>query len=196
MSKRNPLTRNQKILVATLIVTAIGLLIVPFVLIFLANSNVLEKAMDASEAKGRAESQLEQKEKEYAKLKEEMREIDATNHEELLKKYALGYVLFYIDHTNMIIPYESRMKAECILDISEATVTGISDDSIGIELPNIECNPGPKFIRCGYGIRREVGQQTRVFGRFHGIQMYLEMLVDHGDSFICILGFADESSGK
>jgi len=143
-----------------------------------------------AEEKGRADERI-------AKLKEEMREIDATNHDDLLKRYSLGYILFYIDHTNMVIPYESRIKADCSLDISEAKVVGVSNDGIGIELPNIECNPGPKFIRCIHGIRREVGKQVPIFGRFpQGIQMYLEMLVDHGDSFVCVLGFADVSSSK
>jgi len=124
------------------------------------------------------------------KLKEEMRSIDAARHEDLIKRYSLGYILFYIDRTSTVIPYESRLKTECAVDLSEARVAGISDEGIMIELPNIECSGGPTFIRCGGGISRVVGQPTPIFGRFHGIQMYLEMLVDHGDSFVCVLGFS------
>ncbi|MGA2677820.1 MAG: hypothetical protein ABSF37_00815 [Sedimentisphaerales bacterium] len=136
-----------------------------------------------AEEKGRTDEKI-------AKLKEEMREIDATKHDDLLKRYSLGYILFYIDHTNMVIPYESHIKTECAVDISESKVVYIGEKGIDIELPNIECKGGPTIIECICGIKREIGQQTPIFGHFHGIQMYSEMLVDHGDSFVCVLGFA------
>jgi hypothetical protein len=201
-------TRNQKLLFGTLIIGAIGLCVH-----FLEkkavkvdgdvgaigdNANVtIDKrtGVDANlygaerEKRVIAEIQVE-------RYKAEMNEIEATKHDELIKRYAFGYILFYIDHINTVIPYESRLKAECSLDLTEAKVKYVDDKGIDIELPNIECKNGPRIIRSSYGISREVGKQTKVFGRFLGIQMYLELLVDHGDSFVCVLGFADVSVRK
>ncbi len=203
MSKRTPWTRNQKLLLATVIVGVVAASLHFFgkqgvqvdgdvgaigdhanVTIYKRTGIDPNEYRSLAEEKGRADERI-------VKLKEEMREIDATKHDDLLKRYSLGYILFYIDHTNMVIPYESRIKAECTLDISEAKVSYIGKDGINIELPNIACEGGPIFYQNSWGVRRQVGYQTPIFGRFHGIQMYLEMLVDHGDSFICVLGFAN-----
>jgi hypothetical protein len=143
---------------------------------------------DEVEKRVKAEIQLKQ-------VKEEMQIYDVANHDELIRRYPFGYILFYIDRpNNVVIPYESRLKKECAIDLSETRVAYINDKVIKIELPTIQCQDGPTFHRCSWNIRREVGHQTRVFGHFLGIQMYLEMLIERGDSFVCVLGFANVDS--
>lgn len=134
--------------------------------------------------------------KKQTNLLAEMKRIDETDSEELLKRYPLGYILFAIAHPTVVISYESRLKKECIIDLAKASITGLNQESIQIEIPSIECEGGPIFYRCKWGIRREIGKPTPVFGHFHNMQMYMELLVDDGKDLICLLGFKEAKKTK
>jgi hypothetical protein len=140
-----------------------------------------------AEEKGRADERI-------AKLKEEMREIEATKYEVLNKRYSLGYILFYVDHKNVVIPNESRLGTECAIDLSKAKVT-FNDTAINVDLPDFKCVTGPTISDCGWSVSRTFGQQAPVRGNWvaRDTQMYFELLVDHGDSLVCVLGFAKDT---
>jgi hypothetical protein len=151
--------------------------------------------VDANAYDAEAEKRVTTK-AEVKQYKKEMSEIDAARQDELIERYSLGYILFYADSSNAVIPYESRLKIKCELILSKAQVVSINDKGILMDLPMIQCPGAPIVYRSNWAIRRQAGYQTPIFGHPGGIRAYLEMLVDHGDRFVCVLGFTDASSGK
>jgi len=199
-------TRNQKLLLATVIVSIVaaslhffgkqGVRVDGDVGAIGDHANVtIDKrtGVDANVYGAEVEKRVIA-ETQVKKYKEEMREIEATKYEELSKRYALGYILFYVDHKYVAIPNESRLGTECAIDLSNAKVT-FNDTAIDVELPDFKCLHGPTISGCRWGVSRTFGQQTPVKGNWvnRDTQMYFEMLVDHGDSLVCVLGFAKDT---
>jgi len=122
-----------------------------------------------------------------------MKDIDSSQHEQLIQRYPQGYALFMIHRQETVIPYKSRLNFKCKLDWSTAKISDFNDQAILIELPSIICDPGPVIVGCSYGLRREIGEPVKVFGRLAtvNVQMYLEVLKDSDERIVCVLGFAD-----
>ena len=64
--------------------------------------------------------------------------INYTNHDELSKKYPLGYVLFPTDYTKEVIQYDSPVSQRFSIAWDSAKIISIDDKNISLILPNME----------------------------------------------------------
>ena len=123
-----------------------------------------------------------------------MNKIEGDNYTELIAKYPLGYILFSIDHRNIIIPNSSVLLKDYEIDWNSAKVLSISEDEIIIRLPNfIQTKNNVSFNDVTSRGKRIIG----VLGNppdIHGTKIVTELLEDTKEGIIAIIGFKAASN--
>jgi hypothetical protein len=71
---------------------------------------------------------------------------DRYSREKLLTKYPLGYVIFEIDHTNAVFPYDRQLIDKYNLDWSHVGITKSTENLIELRLPDIKTKDGKPIL--------------------------------------------------
>jgi hypothetical protein len=122
-------------------------------------------------------------------LQEFMKKLDITNHDNLIQKYPLGYILFAIDHTKSIIPYNSDIKKRYRVDWDTASITSLSQERIEINLPNISDKVDGGVLEEGYAIIPRIVGYIAHHLNWEEISILSEVLFDNNKEVIILLGF-------
>lgn len=127
----------------------------------------------------------------HQELKKLLLSIDSTKHGELLQTYPQGYILFGIDHENIVIPYASRLKSDYKLNWDGARVLQITAEEVEVQLPDIYTKDGKEaVINSSIGISRYVGYKGR--GRnltIGNLRIAMGILSDDKNGIIIVAGF-------
>ncbi len=128
-------------------------------------------------------------------LLQQMRAIDMTQSEELLRKYPLGYVLFGNEHGEEIITLSKRHMEE-IIEVDWAnTRLELAEDHVTIRFPPFLYKKFRSHIHVDrIVIPRNVGR-TFCPMAFPDVEIIVELLVDNGKDVICALGFRKPKGG-
>lgn len=128
------------------------------------------------------------------KLLEEMKRIDETGYENLIKRYPLGYAIFAVDHREVIIPYNSRLEKEVVeIKWNTANISKLTEREIILQLPSFIDIHNVQSYGNYVGGERKIGRIGHGLGT-HGIAQYAELLIDGPEGLIFVVGFKEVKS--
>jgi hypothetical protein len=126
--------------------------------------------------------------KEVKNLLLEMKRIERTASAELIKKYPLRYVLFAVDHKEIILPNEGSALNEFDFSWETARVIKLNRDEIMIQLPNMIHRKNNIIIsNFTSGGKRKIGVLDR--NGFAGVRIFTELLADDDAGIVALIGF-------
>lgn len=122
-------------------------------------------------------------------LLEKMQRIDETDHEKLIKEYPLGYVLFAIRDSDMIVTASTnRLQKEWRVDWNRAKIVQINEKMITFIHPAFYSKDGKRsIVENIIGIARKERTVRPVIKAF-GIELFYALLIDDTNGIICLLG--------
>lgn len=127
--------------------------------------------------------------KKQTRLLEQMRRIDETEHEKLIRDYPLGYLLFAIKGGDEILTQSTnQLQKEWKVDWNSARIIEINEKQISLMPPGLHAKDGKRGIAGNIVIvsRRE-GSISPVLKIF-GIELFCGVLVDDSTGIICLIG--------
>ena len=123
-----------------------------------------------------------------------MNKIESDNYTELIAKYPLGYVLFSIDHRNIIIPNSSVLLKDYEIDWNSAKILSISEDEISIRLPTIiQTKKNISLFEVTFVGKRIIGVFDHPMN-IMGTKIVAELLEDTKEGIIALIGFKPASN--
>jgi hypothetical protein len=111
--------------------------------------------------------------------------------EALLKKYPLGYVIFDLDYSNSVVPYDAQLPSEYKLDWKVVGFTSITKDRYELRLPDIYTKEGkPAMIGITTSCKKQVGgwQGGASIGDTD-VLMWSEILAITDKGIVFLIGF-------
>lgn len=122
-----------------------------------------------------------------------MRRFEQNNYGDLIKKYPLGYILFGIDHQEVIIPYDSPLRTEIEIDWNQTKILKITKEWIGVEIPSIITRLDGRllsFTAIKFMVEKTPGELDLYFPNYpYKVRMYYQLIIGDPQGFICLLGF-------
>ena len=125
-------------------------------------------------------------------LLHQMKRINEERHRELIAKYPLGYVLFGIDHKEIIIPYKSQIENQFDINWNPAQVKEVTSEIVRLTLPDIYWARQNATIRnYTFGFSRKVGFPKSAL-LMAGIEVITEILSDDKKGIVILIGFKNK----
>lgn len=123
-----------------------------------------------------------------------LKRTEKANREDLMKKYPLGYALFYKDSIHPMIPWNENISKDVLyIKWDSLKILEINEKYIVFLSPFFVIRDKEQLIGRNYEnivkIYRETGEVVRLFG-IGNVQVNLEMLVSKKNEFIVAMGFA------
>jgi len=149
---------------------------------------VKEQGNEDSASEQIQEEMLEETKK-HTRLLEQMRRIDETEHEKLIRDYPLGYLLFAIkDGDEIITQSTNRLQKEWRVEWNNARIIAIDEKLIALMPPGLYAKDGKRAIVGNIvGTSRKEGSASPVIKAF-GIELFCGVLIDDSTGIICIIG--------
>jgi hypothetical protein len=125
----------------------------------------------------------------------ELRDFEVDNYKELIRRYPLGWAYFVVDpeKKEIVSKGETGLSTDFRIDWSKARVGDITPERIILQLPDIfykseENNIVDQMVN----FPRGVGTSPEVDFSPEGLDMWIQMLVDHKERPVVLMGFKVE----
>lgn len=134
---------------------------------------------------------------ETSETKEKLREIAETlkglgeqhSKEKLLKQYPLGYVIFEIDHKNLVFPYDQQLLDEYDIDWSVVKLNPAPAGRFDLRLPDFRRKAGGEIVHLQLAGKKEASKYA-AGATLGGLAMLCQILDVREDGMIFLVGFA------
>lgn len=119
-----------------------------------------------------------------------IKQIENYEYDNLRMEYPFGYVLFSVDHKNIVTPHKSKFPPSVIIDW-ESTEIKVSKEEVIFVIPDMKIG-GMMFRKCILPCKRKIGERS--YMSFGNIDLQGKILDDDGENIICIFGFAPQKN--
>lgn len=127
--------------------------------------------------------------KKHTRLLEQMRRIDETEHEKLIRDYPLGYLLFAIKGGDEILTQSTnQLQKEWRVEWNSARIISIDEKQISLMPPGLYAKDGKRAIVGNIvSTSRKEGSVSPVLKIF-GVELFCGVLIDDSTGIICLIG--------
>lgn len=123
-------------------------------------------------------------------LLQSMQQINKTSYDKLIKKFPRGYMLFAVDHSEIVVPSGSNLLKDYKLNISNAKVIKMTQNSVTFLFPDIYYVPRElKTINIKITVPRRLNKVSKYPIGIFPDNIYFEILEDKNNSIIYVVGF-------
>lgn len=124
-------------------------------------------------------------------LEKNLENKDRYQPDALLKRYPRGYVIYELNYSNQVFPYDKRLLEGFNIDWSRTGIVGVTDDLITVQLPYMN-NPERRmtFQNMLASVHRRVGATTATIQVDDVIQV-VELVAIREKGFVFLIGFKD-----
>jgi hypothetical protein len=125
----------------------------------------------------------------------DLKDFEVDNFQELIRRYPLGWAYFVVDpeKKEIVSKGETGLSADFRIDWSKARISDITSERIILQIPDIfyksdENHIGDQMVN----FPRGVGTSPRVDFSPEGLDMWVQILVDHKERPVVLMGFREE----
>lgn len=168
------------------ILAAIGAIIILVICVFSCDSDTKTQAPNDQENADTVAAE---------KTLAELKDFEEDNYQELKRRYPLGWAYFVVDpeKKEIVSKGETGLSTDFKIDWSKAQVHDITPERVILQLPDIfykseENNIVDQMVN----FPRGVGTSPRVDFSPEGLDMWVQMLVDHKERTVVLMGFRVE----
>jgi hypothetical protein len=124
------------------------------------------------------------------KLLQTMQQMNKTSYDTLITKYPFGYILFAVDHSEIIVPGEGKFLTDYELNINDSRVIEMNSNAITLLFPDIYYVPRKlKTTKIAMRLPRTLNTVVEYPFDVFPNNIYFELLEDKVNTIIYVVGF-------